>query len=293
MRRRSRLPRVIKCCGVVACVAVLVLWLASFWWRFSIGYDSLGILVAAGAISIWGQMHDLPDGWSAGVGSTMPTDWWWRASFQSGAIVLPLWLVFLSVIALTGVLFWLDWRRSAFVRRPSRLRRVAKWSGGAAFLLILIGRELSDRWEVSWHRPDLLGPAFVLGDGRIRFLGESRRGDRQQMIKRYKRKLSREEYEFGLRNLRGLRQALVPPVHKMYGGWHVENLEQSFRFPVFLFYISEVNIPIWSLMFGVLIPTALLWWLDGLKPIPGFCKCGYDLKGNISGVCPECGERVA
>jgi predicted RNA-binding Zn-ribbon protein involved in translation (DUF1610 family) len=29
-------------------------------------------------------------------------------------------------------------------------------------------------------------------------------------------------------------------------------------------------------------------------PPPGFCReCGYDLTGNVSGVCPECGEVVA
>lgn len=27
---------------------------------------------------------------------------------------------------------------------------------------------------------------------------------------------------------------------------------------------------------------------------PGVCrKCGYDLTGNVSGVCPECGEKVS
>jgi hypothetical protein len=29
------------------------------------------------------------------------------------------------------------------------------------------------------------------------------------------------------------------------------------------------------------------------RPPPGHCRaCGYNLKGNISGVCPECGEAV-
>ncbi len=29
------------------------------------------------------------------------------------------------------------------------------------------------------------------------------------------------------------------------------------------------------------------------RPAPrGFCPCGYDLTGNVSGVCPECGTKI-
>ena len=28
----------------------------------------------------------------------------------------------------------------------------------------------------------------------------------------------------------------------------------------------------------------------GKKPKPGHCGCGYDLTGNVSGTCPECGQ---
>ena len=34
----------------------------------------------------------------------------------------------------------------------------------------------------------------------------------------------------------------------------------------------------------------LLWWLDLRRIPPGHCPhCGYDLTGNVSGKCPECG----
>ena len=39
--------------------------------------------------------------------------------------------------------------------------------------------------------------------------------------------------------------------------------------------------------------TTLLVWRFGRKPVkPGHCQCGYDLTGNTSGVCPECGVEV-
>jgi hypothetical protein len=39
-------------------------------------------------------------------------------------------------------------------------------------------------------------------------------------------------------------------------------------------------------------PTVFLWYRDR-RPPPGHCRnCGYDLTGNLSGACPECGTRV-
>ena len=41
------------------------------------------------------------------------------------------------------------------------------------------------------------------------------------------------------------------------------------------------------------IPTVILWHRDR-RPPPGHCQnCAYDLTGNISGVCPECGTRIS
>lgn len=42
------------------------------------------------------------------------------------------------------------------------------------------------------------------------------------------------------------------------------------------------------------IPTVLLFRFDRHRIPPHCCqKCGYNLTGNVSSVCPECGERVA
>jgi hypothetical protein len=50
--------------------------------------------------------------------------------------------------------------------------------------------------------------------------------------------------------------------------------------------------PLWLPSLLILIPTAFLWYRDRRHP-PGHCqKCGYDLTGNKSGVCPECGTEL-
>jgi hypothetical protein len=51
-----------------------------------------------------------------------------------------------------------------------------------------------------------------------------------------------------------------------------------------------VVLPIWLPFILVTLPTAFLFYLDRRRIPPHCCqKCGYDLTGNTSGTCPECG----
>ena len=55
---------------------------------------------------------------------------------------------------------------------------------------------------------------------------------------------------------------------------------------------GRFHIPIWLLVVAVGFPTAVLWWRDR-RPKAGSCMaCKYDLTGNVSGTCPECGTRT-
>ncbi len=53
--------------------------------------------------------------------------------------------------------------------------------------------------------------------------------------------------------------------------------------------------PVWPLAVGLaILPTARLIARRINRPRAGCCRrCGYDLTGNTSGVCPECGTPVA
>jgi predicted RNA-binding Zn-ribbon protein involved in translation (DUF1610 family) len=54
---------------------------------------------------------------------------------------------------------------------------------------------------------------------------------------------------------------------------------------------TVVVLPLWIVFLVIAIPTAFLWHHDR-RPPKGHCqRCGYDLTGNESGTCPECGMR--
>ncbi len=57
-------------------------------------------------------------------------------------------------------------------------------------------------------------------------------------------------------------------------------------------YFWTISIPLWVFFVIIGSPTFWLWHLDRRRPAPGTCKCGYDLTGNTSGRCPECGKTA-
>ena len=51
----------------------------------------------------------------------------------------------------------------------------------------------------------------------------------------------------------------------------------------------ELVLPLYIPALAFVAASAALWW-RGRRPLAGHCeKCKYDLTGNTSGVCPECG----
>jgi hypothetical protein len=60
-----------------------------------------------------------------------------------------------------------------------------------------------------------------------------------------------------------------------------------------LFEIKRLEIPVYFFLLAFALPTYILFRRDRRHP-PGHCQnCGYDLTGNESGTCPECGTQIA
>jgi hypothetical protein len=52
----------------------------------------------------------------------------------------------------------------------------------------------------------------------------------------------------------------------------------------------SIRIPLWVPVFVGLLPTLMCWCYYQRVRSPHHCrKCGYDLRDNLSGICPECG----
>jgi len=78
-----------------------------------------------------------------------------------------------------------------------------------------------------------------------------------------------------------------------FPGWEVsrEPFSLGFSLPrvTRLQYDRKVAIPVWNILTAALIPTIVL-LIRRRHAAAGHCGiCGYDLIGNISGKCPECG----
>ena len=90
--------------------------------------------------------------------------------------------------------------------------------------------------------------------------------------------------------------------HEALPGWTCKFREQGeawtglvhrFFFFELAGYYGAIFLPVWLLVVATGFPTAFLWWRDRRRPKVGFCKvCKYDLTGNLSGICPECGASL-
>ena len=165
------------------------------------------------------------------------------------------------------------------MRRPSRFWRTAKWVGLGSCTVIAIVWVMSGWWRAAYfHEPRLTSPTsriLAIEDGGLAYY----EGCYPVVVlpngKRY-------VYESGVNIIRAqLNWAWLPYNHS----WHVMFATSVQSRTVF--------VPCWIPFLCVTLPTSILYWRDHRRIQPGHCKkCGYDLTGNVSGRCPECGRGV-
>ena len=59
--------------------------------------------------------------------------------------------------------------------------------------------------------------------------------------------------------------------------------------PLYIF-----RMPLWILLLSVVTPTFMLFLYERKARREGHCQsCNYNLTGNVSGICPECGTKIS
>jgi len=87
---------------------------------------------------------------------------------------------------------------------------------------------------------------------------------------------------------RGVGKLVLTSIRKLASAPHGTLLGHSYTTGGVPFEYHEIPVTAFLLVTGL--PTLILLLGRGPKPKPGHCdQCGYDLTGNTSGVCPECG----
>ena len=163
------------------------------------------------------------------------------------------------------------------MRRRFRIRRIAKWTGLVLCALVLVAWAVSSLGYVFGYR----GGGVSLGSwfGSV-FFGHAEHDDTTSG-------------RFVWRRFTPVGE--LPVRDRLFSHWWPRwEIQETLhpRTPYEPRLANTVWVPLWILFVVLAVPTVLLWRSDR-KPPPGRCqRCGYNLTGNTSGICPECGERV-
>ncbi len=157
-------------------------------------------------------------------------------------------------------------------RTRTRFLRIAKWTGSTLVLLILCTWILSVGYWAEYRTSD--GNGFNIRDGLIELIHPMPPPDQETYV------VFPFTFWPGWRAGRnwGRRSIGVRMPKRMRDDGQ----------------ISQYRFPLWIPFAACALPTAILWYHDRRRPGPGQCQtCGYDLTGNQSGNCPECGHATA
>ncbi len=152
------------------------------------------------------------------------------------------------------------------IRRRSRARRIAKWTGLVLSVLIFLAWVVSIGRDIGYIAGDRYCIALTAGAACVAVTSVV------------------EEYWQPWRWRPGWVYWLP------FGSWVAEH--SGMPGGKLISVLDCVVCPLWIPLLIIAVPTVIAWRRDR-KPPPGHCKiCGYNLTGNVSGRCPECGEAA-
>ena len=146
--------------------------------------------------------------------------------------------------------------------RRSRTRRIAKWTGVVMCIFILAGSILSIGWDFNFVVP---GFHLLLDRGWLTVMW----------------------WPGGPYNVKETFWTARhdPSVSVMRLGW------PGYQLPKSHWYGRAVWMPLWLPLVALTMTTGGLFYRDRRRIPSGHCpRCGYNLTGNVSGVCSECGD---
>ena len=169
------------------------------------------------------------------------------------------------------------------MHRPYRFRRIFKWSGAGLSLVSFAATILSLWYTVYVSRGGVSGQVLS-GVFSIEAM-EFSTTDATISI----------EWQFDVLRVPFRMPELTWPKY-----WYAQVDPSNSVDALVPFTVRSIQLPAWLLLLLTAVPTAWLWHRDiwqwycrWWRYPPGHCqRCGYDLTGNTSGVCSECGNKV-
>ena len=162
--------------------------------------------------------------------------------------------------------------------KRSRFRRILKWAGAGMCVLICTAIVASWHWQ------------FGFSSGLPSSSYEGKWGRYHFYVQRSGVVIGRQE------NRADLRAGSAFRVDEYSEGWFGNGGRLGrwlpYRVNPWLSISRFYWIPLWLPLLLAGVPTLHLFWRDRRRIPPGHCqRCGYNLTGNVSGVCSECGTE--
>jgi len=174
------------------------------------------------------------------------------------------------------------------MRRRCRTRRVLKWVGTVVCVLIVATWASSLFCKVTYITDSF---AATLAYGRFYLIQyEGTLEDRRYFVAEYKEGGGWSIARVSIGKYGGSGRKVLSALGF---GRTFRSKDGPYSFgPALITQLGHVK-PLWKPLAFIIVPTAFLWWLDRRRIPPGHCQnCGYNLTGNVSGTCPECGSRI-